>query len=352
MKVNIFKDYHDTSPKDTTLQEVVRIIREDAYVKERTERHRYYKGQGLDKAATNEKHSCLCFSVATYFKGGKTQKHIAAWPGIGMVDFDDLPADQIDAFAEKARKDPYSLMVYKTISGEGIRILFRYYGAGAFDNLTSHQQKLIYEEAFKRANIHYRRLLDVMPDPKCKTCTQLSGVAHDPDVFFNPDSSLFNIDKNAVLMYEQERKANQRRLRKVVKAAQKKLDEEGVVFEPGSHNEYVMRMAYLFNAYGISEDDAYTWLEDQYAMDYDGDIYGIVKSCYKHVEEHATLKLPRNTSSSAAGESRWASVKEIEAFLDSQVSVRYNVIRRQCELAWKDQEEYLPISDRDETTLW
>ena len=352
MKVNIFKNYHDTFPQDTTLLEVARIIREDAYVKERTERHRYYLSQGLDKAATNEKHSCYCFSVATHFKGGKTQKHITGWPGIGMVDFDDLDPDQVDALVEKAKKDPHSLMVYKTFSGRGIRILFRYYGAGAFDNLTNHQQKLIYEEAFKRANIHYRKLLGVMPDPKCKTCTQLSGVAHDPEVFYNPDSSLLIIDKNAVLMYEQERKANQKRLRKAVKASQKQLDQEGVVFEPGSHNEYVMRMAYLLNAYGIPEDDAYTWLEDQYAMDYDGDIYAIVKSCYKHVEEHGTLKLPRNASSASPGDTRWASVKEIEAFLDSQVSVRYNVIRRQCELAWKDQEEYLPISDRDETTLW
>ena len=191
-----------------------------------------------------------------------------------------------------------------------------------------------------------------MPDPKCKTCTQFGGVAHDPDVYYNPDSSLFIIDKNAVLMYEQERKTNQKRLRKVVKAAQKQLDEEGLAFQSGSHNEYVMRMGYLFNAYGIPEDDAYTWLEDQYAQDYDGDIYAIVKSCCKKVEEHATLKLPRNGSASA-GESRWASVKEIEGFLDSQVSLRYNVIRCQCELRWKVQgEEHVSLTDRDENTLW
>ena len=353
MKVNIFNDYRDTLPKESTLEEVVRIIREDAYVKERTERHRYYLSQGLDKAATIEKQSCFCFSVATLFQGGKTQKHIVGWTGIGMVDFDDLPADRVDALAEKARQDPHTLLDYKTTGGEGLRVLFLYIAVGAISNLTDAQQKLIYEEAFERANRYYQKLLGVKPDPKCKTCTQLSGVAHDPDVYYNPNAEKFIIDQNAVLMYEQERKANLKRLRKVVKLSQRKLAEEGVVFAPGSHNEYVMRMAYLFNAYGIPEDNAYIWLYDQYAADYDGDIYGIVQSCYKHTDEHGTLKLPHNHGSSSGEESRWATVTDIEQFLDTQVSVRFNVIRRQCEIMWKDTNgEFLPITDRDENTLW
>ena len=352
MKVNIFNDYRDTQPKESTLEEVVRLIREDAYVKERTERHRYYLSQGLDKEATHEKQSCFCFSVATLFQGGKTQKHIVGWTGVGMVDFDDLLTDQVDALAEKARQDPHTLLDYKTMSGTGLRILFLYVAFGAVRNLTDAQQKLIYEKAFNRANRYYQELLGVKPDPKCKTCTQISGMAHDPNVYYNPDCEKFIIDQNAVLMDDQERKANQKRLRKAVKAAQKQLETEGVVFAPGSHNEYVMRMAYLLNAYGIPEDDAYNWLYDQYATDYDGYIYGIVKSAYKHIEEHATLKLPRNSSSASSGENRWASVTDIEQFLDTQVSVRYNVIRRQCEMAWKDQGDYLPLTDRDENTLW
>ena len=49
-----------------------------------------------------------------------------------------------------------------------------------------------------------------------------------------------------------------------------------------------------------------------------------------------------------------ASVEEIEQFIRSQVSVRFNVIRRQCEIAWKDapDDTYSPITDRDENTLW
>ena len=183
-----------------------------------------------------------------------------------MVDFDDLDEVDIDELAEKAKKDKHTLLVYKTMSGRGIRILFLYYAAHP-QNLTDKQQKLIYEVAFEQANGYYRRLLGAKPDPKCKTCTQLSGVAHDPNVFYNPDAEAFQLNAEKILSQEQERKAAQKQLRKAVKAAQKQLADEGIVFAPGSHNEYVMRMAYLFNAYGIPEDDAYHWLQDQYSAD-------------------------------------------------------------------------------------
>ena len=74
MNVNLFKDLRDRRPKLVTLDEVVRFIREDGFVKDRTERHRYYLSQGMNKAASAEKLSCPCFSVATLFCGGKTMK--------------------------------------------------------------------------------------------------------------------------------------------------------------------------------------------------------------------------------------------------------------------------------------
>lgn len=345
-------DYRDCNPKEATLEEVVRIIRTDASIKDRTEKHRYYLSQDLPQAALNEKQSCMCFSVATLFEGGKTQKHVIAWTGIGMVDFDDLDEEQADKLAEKAKQDEHTLLVYKTISGMGIRILFIYVFSPD-DELTFKQYKLIYEEAFQQANRYYQQLLGIKPDPKCKTCTQLSGVAHDPNVFYQPQAIPFQLDKDLILSKDQEKRIAQKRLRMATKAAQKQLADEGIVFAPGSHNEYVMRMGYLLNAYGIPEDDAYYWMYDQYSAEYDGYIYGIVQSCYKHTDEHGILKLP-HTAAVSQKESRWASVTDIEAFLHSQVAVRFNVIRRQCEIAWKSAQDdsYRPITDRDENTLW
>ena len=41
MKVNVFNGYYDTDPKESTLEEIVRLVKQDATLKERTKKHRY-----------------------------------------------------------------------------------------------------------------------------------------------------------------------------------------------------------------------------------------------------------------------------------------------------------------------
>ena len=51
MKVNVFEGYFDTAPKVSSLEEIVRLIRNDALLRDRTSKHRYYKSQGLTAEA-------------------------------------------------------------------------------------------------------------------------------------------------------------------------------------------------------------------------------------------------------------------------------------------------------------
>ena len=362
MRINLFMGYADCNPKESSIEEIFQLIRQDASVKDRTEKHRYYLSQNLMKEAKYEKHACPCFSVATLFSGGKTQKHIAGWTGIGMVDIDDAENLDLQQLAEEVNKDRYTLLTYITISGKGLRILFLY-DCENRHSLNHQEQKMLYEYAFDYVNRYFGALLHVQTDPKCRTCSQLSGVAHDPKAFFNPQARTFTFNFDHVKTKRQEQAKMQKLLKKATTAAQKKLAEENIVFEEGSRNEYLMRLGYLLNAYGIPEEYAYEWASEHYQDRYDGDIYTIFQSCYKHTDEFGTLKIPAASRSFPLQESRWASVPEIEAFLDSQVSLRYNVIRRQCEVCWKQvdapeilryalNDNYEPITDRDENTLW
>ena len=62
---------------------------------------------------------------------------------------------------------------------------------------------------------------------------------------------------------------------------------------------------------------------------------GYMENDKKKYTYKAPLKVPSAASNRAnPEESRWATVTEIEDFLNSQVSLRYNVIRRQCEISW------------------
>lgn len=370
MNVNLFKDLRDRSPKLVTLDEVVRFIREDGFVKDRTERHRYYLSQGMNKAASAEKLSCPCFSVATLFCGGKTMKDVCGWTGLGMVDVDDVDAGALPALSERVAADGHTLLVYRTISGCGLRILFRYESDVA-DQLDDKQRKLLYEAAFEMANGYYQSLLQVSPDPKCKTHTQVSGMAHDPEACYRPEAEPFVIDWSACIGQTKHQESQRKLLRSAVKAAHQEITAQGVEFRPGSHNEYVMRMGYLLNVYGVDEEVAADWAVKQFSADYHDNIDGIIRSCYKHTEEHGKRRMTKK-GASLSNEKRCASVEEIERFLDTQVKLRFNVIRRQCEVKWLDtpsaslvplaegqlfaseavDDGFSPITDRDENTLW
>ena len=101
MMLSIFKGYADTVPVSVTLDEVVRLIREDKVLADRTEKYRYYRSRGQKAAADREKSACPCFAVAVCFDGGKRRADISGWTGLSMVDFDHLPEGQAEEVFEK-----------------------------------------------------------------------------------------------------------------------------------------------------------------------------------------------------------------------------------------------------------
>ena len=344
MKVNVFYGYADTNPKESSLEEVVRLMREDASLRERTEKHRYYKSQEMNKEAKAEKASGLNFAVAARFRNGKAMENIYELTFMGLVEFDHLAPEEVKPLAELLQNDPHTLLDHVSIGDEGLHVLFCYIVPN-LNETDAGKYAEIYGAAFDVAREYYEKLTGKEVDVNCRKCTQLSGLAHDPDVYYHPDAVPFEVVFPAKVSI---RKVYHASLVKAVKAAKAQLAEEGLTFKQGRRNEFLMRMGYLLNVYGVPQDDATDWAIGKYAAKYDGDIAGIFQACYRHTDEHGTRKLPK---ASAKDGSYGASVEEIEKFIDSQVKVRYNVIRRQCEIAW-EKDCYAPITDRDENTLW
>ena len=81
-----------------------------------------YRRQRLD-ALKNES---MLFAVPCIFEGGKAQKHVVRLTGMSMVDFDHADQLKIENGKLKIMADPHTLLCYTTISGEGLRVLYRY----------------------------------------------------------------------------------------------------------------------------------------------------------------------------------------------------------------------------------
>lgn len=119
------------------------------------------------------------------------------------------------------------------------------------------------------------------------------------------------------------------------------LAKEGIVYQPGSHNEYVMRTGYKLAERRFARKTVLQWAGRRFA-DY-ADTAQVITSCFANA---------RGGRSDDGGgkDGGWASVDEIKAFLDSHVQLRHNVIsgRVECE----EGGEWMPLSDRRVNSLW
>ena len=347
--VSLLKGYADICPTEVKLETIVEMIRSDSLVARSTELHRYYLAQGKDKAASREKSGTPCFAVAVRFSGGKRKENIAEWTSLCLADFDHIEAGQMERCLRLIREDSHTLLAYTTISGTGIRVISTYEPG---NRCTICTPQVLYRLAFEQMNTYYRTLTGLAYDEKCKNATRLSGLAHDPNVYYHPDAVPFVVDKAE----KQARRASklsargEKRLKRVVQVIEHQLEEEGVAYEPHHHNEYIMRTGYLLNAYGVDPNLSIDWAVKRFT-DYDGDVEGIIRSCYRQTEEYGTLQLP-SKSKNDDSENFFASVAEIESFLASKGSFRLNTVTGKCEFAPAGGEDFTDLTDRHVSTLW
>ena len=370
MELSLFKGFTDTLPESITLDALVAMMRTDESVRDLTEKHRYYRDLGNMSSAKYYKHRMPCFGVAARFAGGKRKEHIVALTGLSLVDIDHIAPDQMAAVLDKVRADEHTLLAYTTISGEGMRILFRYQIdkneishdgvmlSNAKHLAQCHENKFLsennceilrdaqddklavrlsaeqYKRVFEQGNEYYRNLVNLEVDLQCKNVGRLSTIAHDEALYYNPDATPFVITPEEKRPVGRPKGVKSEKLRvksctakEVETIVLRELEQRGVVYAPGTHNRYISDACYMMNRYGVSEAECTAWALDRFA-DYaqTDDVAAIVRSCYQQTDEHGTLPLPQKSKDS------YASVSEIQDWLTERgVQIRHNLITRKME---------------------
>ena len=219
-------------------------------------------------------------------------------------------------------------------------------------------------EGYRQGNELFARLAGLEYDSSCKNPERISGTGLDPDAYYNPEALPLQVKlppaPSAKPGRPKGRKAKPGRYTatagKAAEVSGKRLEDEGIRYEPGHHNEYVMRTGYLFNLYGVPEAEAVAWAVEAFA-DYGAEnVESTFRSCYAGEEEHGSVRLPRSAGGKGRREAdeanKPAEVEAIEAFLFSQAEFRHNVITHHCEIRWTEEAGFLPLTDRDVNTLW
>ncbi len=328
MTLSTFQTYTSTQPAECSVEQIVDTIRRDDYLKSLTIG---YRTSG-DKAV---KEHTMLFSPAARFSGGKRVTDITALTGLSMADFDHLPETEIGPLRAKINADAHTLFSYVTISGKGLRVIFRY---GLDGSLPLDVQKKQYPAIFAVCNAYYSQLLGIEADKQCKNVGRLSGMAHDPQVYYNPDAEIFTASwvaeqQTAAKRREKAERQHNRELAKVTQLygtlLSEELENEGATYRSGAHNDYVMRLGYKLNAFGIPLDAALTWATAKFS-DY-ADTAQVIRSCYGRTGEHGTRRCSLRRSSNDKYQA-YASVEDIKAFLRQHAQFRHNVVTSRIEV--------------------
>ena len=356
MQVSLFNGFADKNPKPITICEVVEIIRADQRLQVLTENHRRYRAMGDTARADAEKQHMPCYSVAVLFSGGKQQKHIVSYTGLSIVDLDHIPSERMAEVLTLVKADSHTLMAYTTISGEGVRVITRFALNTFNDNVndndnclpdgksTSTLSSSLYKTAFLTINEYYKRLTGCDYDEKCKNATRISGMAHDPEVYYNPDAVAIIVDmmKKSVgrprkrvegleLRVEGKGKSARPLTPQLINQVLAKIEAQGIRYEAGSYNKYVSTACYEMNRYGVPEEECREWAVNRFDDYNTPEVEAIVHSCYAQTEEHGTARPPRTT------ESRYATIKDIQDWLRSNgIRIRHNVITRKREMLFNE----------------
>lgn len=319
---SLFKGMYSANSTTIEWQSVADMIAGES-LKNDTEKYRKMKECELDKDADAVKKRLPCITPAVECNGGRKKEHLVALTGVCMCDFDHV-GNLEECFA-KAIECEHTFLAYRTISGHGLRILFRVVHDDG-SALPSPDKAGSMAPGFEEGNRLYAELLGEEYDKQCKNIGRLSVLCHDANAYFNPDASPIPIAPHAEKVKKNKSKAS--RLTKVVKAIKKQLDTEGIEYREGSYNMYVMRAGYLLNCYGIEKSQAEQWAVSTF-NDYDSDqVRAIIASCYKQEDEFGCLSLNRKAPKD---KQPYATVEQIEEFLASQGKFRYNMITRKTE---------------------
>ena len=353
---SLFMGMYTAKSRVAEWSEVAEIICGEQ-LKSSTEKYRTQAALGLDTDANKVKQWMPALCPVVQCDGGRRRQHFVGFTGVGMCDFDHL-ADVGAAF-RTACADPHAFLVYRTISGHGVRVLFRYVMSGQ-QPMPSPQDYRGEAPGFTVANNYFARLLGAEADMKCKNIGRLSVLCHDAEAMLRMDAEPFVVSLNIP------EKVKTFPLKRAVRAIESHLASEGLEYSPGTYNEYVMRTGYYLNSLGVAREKAEQWAVERF-NDYDSQqVRSIIASCYAHVDEFATMSVHALSKKSAATDKAfYASVDEIENFLSSAAKFRYNVITRKTEMALnntsslipnlssrKGDSPFLELTDRDVNSLW
>lgn len=141
------------------------------------------KQDGNEKLKSELKQNLPVIAVSVIFEQGKpkTKENIKKFTGFIQIDFDHVP--NLSEKKEALKKDPYTLVLFTSPSGDGLKLIVRIDVCKPFENL------------FYGLADYYKTKYNLELDQQTKNPNRLMFLSYDPEIYVNERAKVFDTVK-------------------------------------------------------------------------------------------------------------------------------------------------------------
>ena len=180
--ISLFKNF-TKEIGSRTLAQIIDGIRGDHY-KESITKIRELVDLGDQEKVDRLKKRLVAFTVSGLFEGGRKMDYLKTYNPFVILDIDKLDPEVLPYLVLKINAIEFTRAAFISPSGRGLKII-----------VEVNSKMEMHGIAYRQVMGFYEEVLEVEIDKSGKDITRLCFMSHDPEVYFNEDSTVFSVLK-------------------------------------------------------------------------------------------------------------------------------------------------------------
>lgn len=193
MRLCIFSCLMAKFPKETELDNIVRVMRTSQKLRTLCEEYRKFDAEGNKQGKLRIKRKEIpAFAPSALLYDGKGHHNIIGLTDLCYMDLDNLNDEQINMAMELLRKDDHVVLAMRSMSYKGLHFLVRYRfkdkDQPQITTMSYKRMAVTYSAVFNTLSLHYNNILHLPIDESGKNAVQTCNISYDEDLYYNPDA--------------------------------------------------------------------------------------------------------------------------------------------------------------------